>query len=102
MQQLELNTNKPNFDLRKIRQKEVQNEKSDENEYISIEEAFEHLESETLNFKEAAEFMEVSEEEFMELLKIEKPFSKNFAKQMFPAQFLIDLKLKTHYPGQVD
>ena len=55
-----------------------------------------------LNFKDATEFMAVSEEEFMELLKIEKPFSKNFAKQVLPAQFLIDLKLKSHYLGQVD
>ena len=102
MQQLELKTNKPNFDTRKIKQKEAQKENSDENEYISIEEAFEHLESETLNFKEATEFMEVSEEEFMELLKIKKPFSKNFAKQVFPAQFHIDLKLKDHYPDQAD
>ena len=94
MQQLELKSTNPIADSRRNMQMETLKENSDDKELMTIEETFEDLESETLNFKEALKFMEISKEKFIELLENEKPFSKNFSKQVFPALFLIDLKLK--------
>ena len=94
MQQLELKLTNPIADTRRNMQMETLKENSDDKELMTIEETFEDLESETLNFKEALKFMEISKEKFIELLENEKTFSKNFSKQVFPVLFLIDLKLK--------
>ena len=94
MQQLEIKSNNSNTDTCRAIRTETLDKDSDDNEFITVEEAFEDLESESLSFKEALEFMEIPEKKFIEFLKIEKPFSKNFQKQAFPALFLIDLKLK--------
>ena len=102
MQQLELKSTNPIADTRRNMQMETLKENSDDKELMTIEETFEDLESETLNFKEALEFMEISKEKFIELLEKEKPFSKNFSKLVFPALFLIDLKLKFQDSQQVD
>ncbi len=102
MQQLVLKSTNPIADSRRNMQMETLKENSYDKELMPIEETFEGLESETLNFKEALKFMEISKEKFIELLENEKPFSKNISKQVFPAQFLIDLKLKFQDSQQVD
>ena len=106
MQQLELKSNNPFAESHRNMQMETLMEtlkkNSDDKELMTIEETFEDLESVTLNFKEALKFMEIPKEKFIELLENEKTFSKNFSKHVFPALFLIDLKLKFQDSQQVD
>ena len=67
---------------------------SDDKEYVSYQEVFGDLESVTFTFKEALEFMEISEEKFRELLSAERKLSNSLHSEEFPALFLKELKQK--------